>query len=93
MIIKGLASLIYGVLSVLLVFELPALPADVTAYLNQAFGYIADTPWFLSLFIPSGVVKYLGVLLGLVLALNGLWLTYSLVMWIVRKIPMLNVKE
>lgn len=93
MIIKALGSLIYGVLSVLLVFDLPSLPDTVTAIAESVKGYISTGIGVLGAFVGREAMGVLSVLLGLVVALNAAYALYSLVFWVIRKIPMLSVKE
>lgn len=93
MLIMGLARLVLGILNVLLVFQLPELPEEVTNVANSITGYISSGVGLVAAFVGSGTMNVLAVLLGLVLALNAAYAVYSLVFWVIRKIPMLNVKE
>ena len=93
MLIKGLLNLIYGLLSLLLIFNLPALPETVTTILTQVSGYINTGVDIIRIFIGNSAMSVLALLLQLVIYLNLAYFLYSFVFWVVRKIPILNVKE
>lgn len=93
MIITALAKLVLGVLSVLLVFNLPELPEDVISIADSVKTYISSGIGILAAFIGDGAMRVISVLLGLVIAMNAAYALYSLVFWVLRKIPMLNIKE
>lgn len=93
MIISALLNLIYAVLSVLLVFNLPQLPDTVVTIANSLIGYITTGINMLHAFIGNTAMGVIAVCLGLVVLMNAAYLVYSLVFWVIRKIPMLNVKE
>lgn len=93
MIIAGLLSLIFAVLSVLLVFNLPALPDTITQLLNQVIEYVIMGISILEAFIGDTAMGILALLLQLVIYMNAAYFLYSFVFWVIRKIPMLNVKE
>lgn len=93
MIIKALLDLIYSVLSLLLVFELPKFPDSIMNVMGQFPQYIGTGLSVLRAFIGGEAMGILGILLGLVLAMNAAYLVYSLVFYVIRKIPMLNVRQ
>jgi len=93
MIISGLLNVIYGVLSVLLVFDLPKLPDTVTTLLGEFGGYVVTGVNMLSVFIGPTAMGVIALLLSLIIAMNVAYFLYSFVFWVVRKIPMLNVRE
>lgn len=93
MIIAGLLSLIFAVLSVLLVFNLPALPDTIVELLNQIIEYVVMGISILEAFIGDTAMGILALLLQLVIYMNAAYFLYSFVFWVIRKIPMLNVKE
>lgn len=93
MIIKALLDLIYNVLSVLLVISLPSMPETVTSVINQVLGYMVTGISVIRVFIGQQAMMTLAVLLALILALNAAYFLYSFVFWVIRKIPMLNVRE
>lgn len=93
MIISVLLNLVYSVLSVLLVFNLPELPASVVTIANNVTGYMVTGVSILASFVGNTCMGVIGVLLALVIAMNAAYLLYSLVFWVIRKIPMLNIRQ
>ncbi|WP_418271301.1 hypothetical protein [Intestinimonas sp.] len=93
MIITALLNLIYTVLSVLLVFELPQLPQTVTSLLSKITTYVGTGVSIIGIFIGSTALGILAVLLQLVIYMNAAYFLWSFVFWVIRKIPMLGVKE
>lgn len=93
MIITALLNLIYAILSALLVFNLPELPATVTQLLEQITGYLVNGVSLIRVFIGSTAMGVLALLFQLVLFVNAAYFLWSFVFWVIRKIPMLNVKE
>lgn len=93
MIIKALLDLIYNILSLLFVFDLPNLPDSVTSVATSISSYITTGISVIRAFVGSSCMSLLGVLLGLIIALNVAYFLYSFVFWVIRKIPMLNVRE
>lgn len=93
MLISALLTLVYGVLSVLLVFNLPQLPDSVVTVANSLTGYITTGFSVLRAFVGDTCMGVLGVLFNLVIAMNAAYMLYSLVMWVLRKIPILGLKE
>ena len=93
MVISALLNLIYNVLSVLLVFTLPKLPDSVMAIANSVIGYVSTGISMLRAFVGNTCMGVLAVLFTLVLAMNAAYLLYSIVFWVLRKIPMLGLEE
>lgn len=89
MIIKLLVDLIFAVVSVLtLPINIPDLPTEISSVISTMTGYIGTGLGILSNYCH---LSYLLVLFGLVAAVDvGVWL-YKIVMFIIKKIPMLNV--
>lgn len=89
MIIKSLLDLIYTVFSILtLPINIPDLPPQVNQYISQALGYIGTGLGILSNFTH---LSYLLLLFSVIIAIDvGVW-AYKLVMFLIKKIPMLNV--
>lgn len=93
MIISGLLNLIYSVLSFLLVFELPNMPDTILTILNQITGYFQTGIQVISAFIGPTAIGVIALLIQLVIFLNAAYFLWSLVFWVIRKIPILNVRE
>ena len=93
MIITALIELILNVLGALLIFDLPALPESVISILNSISGYLVSGVGIIRAFVGDGCMTILATLFGLVVLANGAYFLYSFVFFVIRKIPMLNVKE
>lgn len=89
MIIEMLLDLLYGIFNLLTTpINIPDLPPQAMSYIDSMFNYITAGAGILANYTP---LSYLLVLFGVILAIEiGLKL-YHFVMWIVKKIPMLNV--
>lgn len=89
MIIKLLLDVVYTVFSVLtLPIDIPDLPTEVNTYISTAIEYIGVGIGIISNYTH---LSYLLTLFGVVMAIDvGLWL-YKLVMYLVKKVPMLNI--
>lgn len=88
MIIEMLLNVIKNLLNVLLFFEIPPLPEDVTGYIDTLFGYLETGASILSNYTP---LSYLLVLFGIILAVDAAIIVYHFVMWILRKIPVAGI--
>ena len=93
MIVSALLNLVYNILSVLLIFNLPALPATISTILDQISGYLVTGVTLIAAFVGSSSMGVMALLLELVILMNAAYLLYSFVMWVLRKIPMLNIRE
>lgn len=89
MIIKLLFQLVTGIIN-LIPFSLPGLPDGVAAILDTFKIYLMS---------GMGMIKsythwnYLTTLLVIVIAMDGVFYGYKFVMWIIRKIPALSIKD
>lgn len=88
MIIEMLLSLLGRLLDLLLVFNIPKLPAEVNGYIETMFEYLEMGAGILANYTPLG---YLLTLMGIILAVDAGIMIYHFVMWIIRKIPMLSM--
>lgn len=91
MIVTSLLNAVYSILSALLSpFHVPGFDSDtldnVTYVIDMIFGSCES---FIGLFLPWGLIK---TALTIVLIVIGLVEGYKLVMWILRKIPMLGIQ-
>lgn len=93
MLIKLLISLILNLLYILLPVNLPALPESVFTIVNEVAANIGLGMSVLRAFVGNDVMTLLFVLFGLVILLEAFYFGWSLVWFVIRKIPMLNVKE
>lgn len=88
MIIEMLLDVIFNILSLLFVFELPQLPQDVFAYIENIFDYMVTGAGILANYTPLG---YFMILFGVILAIDAGLVIYHFVMWIIRKIPLVGI--
>lgn len=93
MIILGLLNLVKGLLSVLLIFNLPAMPDSVQSTLTTVATYLGDGISVLRAFIGADALNVCSVYLGLVVIIDSAYFLYSTVMWILQKIPMLGINK
>ena len=93
MIVKMLLNLLINILDVLWVVELPDFPAIITSGLNVATKYLVQGANMLGAFLGLANCQILWIGLELIVALNVIYAGYSLVMWVLKKIPMLGIEE
>lgn len=90
MIIEMLLDALYAIFSVLtLPINIPDLPEQIYSSIEILFEYLLAGAGILNNFVP---VPYLLVLLGIIVAVDVGIMLYNFVMWILKKIPMLNIK-
>lgn len=89
MIVMALLDVLYRLLDLLLILDIPSLPTEVANYVTQFFDYLAMGAGILSNYAPLG---YLLILLGVILAVDSGILIYHFVMWVLKKVPMLGVQ-
>lgn len=89
MIIEGLLNVLYNVFSALTsAIDIPAMPADVSSYINTFTSYIKTGLQILAVYTP---LQYMLTLFGIVIAIELGLKIYHFVMWVIKKIPMLGV--
>lgn len=93
MIITALLNVIYNVLSALLVFNLPSLPDSILTVANQIIIYIGTGISIISAFLGPTTIAILCLLVQLVILHNSAYILWTFVFFVIRKIPMLNVRE
>lgn len=86
-LLKKLVSLILSPLIALIDF--PAIPTGLAEYTDQFITYIKSGMGFISYFLPMSLVN---ALLTFVVACELFMFGYRVVMWILKKIPMLGVE-
>lgn len=90
MILKLLMELVIGLLN--LVFgwvSFPPMPDEIVNATDFLFTYMENAMGFLWLFVPRDLVL---IILPLVLVLENFDKMYGIVMWILKKIPFLNMQ-
>lgn len=89
MIIQALIDIIYSVFSILtLPISIPAMPDSVKQFIGTALDYITSGIALVGNFVD---MAYLLSLFGIIIAVDVGMLLYKLVMWVIKKIPMLGV--
>lgn len=90
MIIKLLLELVYQIFNVLtLPINIPELPSEINDIIQTIIEYVGTG---LAILQNYTHLSYLLILFGIVVAIDvGLWL-YKLIMFFIRKIPMLNIR-
>lgn len=89
MIVSGLLNLIYKLFELLTTpIAIPQLPNDVGEYLYSAMDYIVSGFDLIATFFP---LPYIGVLFGIIIAIDVGVSLYHFVMWVLKKIPMLGI--
>lgn len=92
MIISALLNLIYNVFSFLFFFELPQVPDSIMTIGQTVVDYMTQGLRIIESFIGSTAMGVLALLLQLVLMIHAAYLTYTLIRFILSKIPMLNIR-
>lgn len=89
MIIKGLLNMIIALIN-MIPLSIPKLPENIDTIMADFVGYINGGIAFLKSILPW---NYLIVLLLIVIGIDAAMLIYKFVMWVIRKIPMLGIKD
>lgn len=90
MLIETLMYVVYDLLDYLLFFEVPMLPNEVYYYIDSAMDYIVAGAGILNNYTP---LTYLMLLFGIVLTIDLSIMIYKFVMWVIKKVPFLGVKD
>lgn len=89
MIINALLSLLHSVLSILTSFiSIPSLPDDIKSFISKALEFMLSGLNILGNYFD---LNYLLMLFGIVIAVEAGILIYKIVMWVIKKIPMLGI--
>lgn len=91
MIIKGLLSLIFSLLSLLLtpIPNLPEFPPEVESIISQVSSYISAGMGIINAYTYGNVI---GIMITLTLALWAFYELYIFVMWLLKKVPLAGVE-
>lgn len=89
MIISGVLDILYSIFSVLtLPIDLPEMPNQIRTYINQLVSYMNTGYKILNVYLP---MDYIMLLFGIIIAVDIGINLYKFVMWVIKKIPMLNI--
>lgn len=89
MILESLLNLIYSIFDKLMILNIPDMPAEVQNYIDTMFSYLVAGAGILANYTP---LSYLMILFGILLAVDMGIMLYHLVMWILKKIPVLGIE-
>lgn len=90
MIVELIFDLIYAVLSVLtLALKMPAMPVKVVEIIATAMDYITSGLAIVSAYVD---MSYLLTLFGIIAVIDFVIVAYHIIMWILRKIPILGIE-
>lgn len=90
MIIESILNLVFSLIKFIFGWlSLPAFPEELTNTINSFFDIIFSNVSLLGFFIRPTTLQILVPVLIIVLNFEKI---YKFVMWIVKKIPMLNIK-
>lgn len=92
MIITALGDLVYNLLNLLLVFELPVLPESLVSIADSGIGYLVTGASLLRSFLGSTALGVIALLIQLLLLMHAAYMLFTFVQFILKKIPVLNVK-
>lgn len=93
MIIYLVMKLIYGLLSVLLVFDFPGFPQPIIDALSTFTEYVGTGVLVLKAFIGNEACRLLGTFLTTAIFLDTFATSWSIIWWILKKIPFLNISD
>lgn len=93
MIISLVANMIYALLNVLFVFELPQFPQGVVNVFNSVTSSIDTGLDVLHALLGSGCMSVLGICLQFVIYANLAYFTISVIFFVLKKIPFLGLGD
>lgn len=70
--------------------SIPQMPSAITSSIDSVFNLIFSNVGLLGVFVPLNIVK---ILIPLWLVVDNFDKIYSILFWIVKKIPTLNIRE
>lgn len=70
-------------------FDLPVVPAELVTLVNKLFEYMQVGTGVLNFFVPFGVIR---PAIDVFLAVWAVEHAYNLVLWVLRKVPLLGIK-
>lgn len=87
LILNALLAVLFALTSGI---NIPLLPVEVTVYITEFMSYLALGASILSNYAPLG---YLLSLFGVVIAVDIGISVYRVVMWVLKKLPMLGISD
>lgn len=92
MLIYNFALTFLNFLDSILDFELPSFPPSVQTNLNTALHYLSDGFGILNIFVSYSTLQYIFTLFKIIFALDAAYFLYSVVFWVLRKIPFTSIR-
>ena len=93
MIITAVANVIYTLLDVLFVFELPQFPQGIVNVFNTVTTSIDTGIDIFHAFLGSTAMGVIGICLQFVIYANVAYFTISLIFFVLKKIPFLGLGD
>lgn len=92
MIIEGILSVVTGLLHFVLhiIPTIPDLPSEITGPITTVLDLIFNNVGLLDLFMPLNIVK---IIIPLWLIVDNFDKIYSILFWVIKKIPMLGIEK
>lgn len=92
MIVEGLLNIVTTILYFVLDLlpSVPDLPVAITNAITTVLDLIFDNVGLLGVFVPLNIIK---VIIPLWIVVDNFDKIYSIVFWVIKKIPMLNINK
>lgn len=92
MIIEGLLKVVSFILNFVfdLLPDLPEMPSSIVSAIDNVLDVIFGNVGLFGIFVPLNIVK---ILIPLWLVVYNFDKIYSLLFWVIKKIPILNIRE
>lgn len=88
MIIEMLLNVIYNLINKLVILDIPNLPDEVYGYIDTLFDYLTSGASILANYTPYA---YMMTLFTVILAVDIGINIYKFVMWVLQKIPFIDI--
>ncbi len=93
MIITAVANVVYGLLDVLFVFELPQFPEGIVNVFSSILTYLDTGIDVLHALLGNTTMSVLGTCLKFVILANACYFTISVIFFVLKKIPFLGLGD
>lgn len=84
-----LALLDFILSPILSVLDFPAVPAELSALVNQVFSYMKSAMGIINFFVPLSLIAPAIVVFFAVFTIMH---SYSLLLWVLKKVPMVGIE-
>lgn len=93
MIITAVANVIFALLNVLFVFELPVFPAGFVNIFNSFMGFVGTGIDILHVFFGNTAMGIIGICLQFVIYANVAYFIISVIFFVLKMIPFLGLGD